>query len=115
VGTCQLTATYAAQGNYQASHATAILTVNPDGGGGPVATSITINVPSSIIQNDHNARAYIADKVDASNYQPPFSASVCCFRGRPRGRSVDCKPKRCTTSPFKVKVFSCFDAQSGGR
>src|SRR5437016_14604714 len=42
--------------------------------------------------------ACVVNKEDASNYQPPFSASVCCFRGRPRGRIVDCKPKRCTTA-----------------
>ena len=58
-GTYQLTATYAAQGDYRASHQTALLTVTHAGEGGPVATAITINVPPSIVQNDHNARAFV--------------------------------------------------------
>jgi len=58
-GIYQLTATYAAQGNYQASQARTTLTVHPAGGGGPVATAIAINVPPSIMQDDHNVRAYV--------------------------------------------------------
>src|SRR5229473_5007640 len=38
------------------------------------------------------------NKGDASNFQPPSIAAVWCLHGRPRGRSVDCKPKRCTTA-----------------
>src|SRR5437879_4444685 len=79
VGTYQLTATYAAQGNYQANHATAMLTVNPAGGGGPVATSIAIDVPSSIIQNDHNVRAYVA--VTAADGSIPTGQVTMSFSG----------------------------------
>src|SRR5205807_13910 len=55
-GTYILTAGYAAPGKYQASTATARLTVAPPGAGRPVATSIGIDVPASITQNDQNAR-----------------------------------------------------------
>src|SRR5207245_735497 len=85
-GTYQLTATYAAQGNYQASQARTTLTVHPAGGGGPVATSIAINVPPSIVVNDQNASAVVA-VVEADDSIPTGTVGLA-YRGFANGQPV---------------------------
>src|SRR5437667_366706 len=47
--------------------------------GGPVATSIRIDVPSSITQNDHNARAVVT--VTAANGSIPSGQVTMSYSG----------------------------------
>src|SRR5207237_341857 len=78
-GTYTLTATYAAQGKYQGSQTTARLLVPPSGAGRPVATSIGIDVPASITQNDQNARAVVT--VTAADGSTPPGQVTLSFSG----------------------------------
>src|SRR5207245_822079 len=56
-----------------------MLTVNHAGAAGPVATTITIHVPSSIVQNDHNARAVVA--VTAADNSIPAGQVTMSYSG----------------------------------
>src|SRR5207237_959446 len=73
------TATYAAYCTYQPSAVPIWLIVNSAGGGRPVATSIRIDVPASITQNDHNARAVVA--VTAADGSIPTGQVSMSFSG----------------------------------